>query len=945
MVRRTQTRHQEEARRKKQEEDRRALVDATKQLADAKEQLKALGADKTQLEQTLKMSDVDEGVALYRALRSQGIAGPEVPRRWRGWQSALQYFQAQPPSDPWASAGCDSVLELEQQLEQEQAHVHVSPCHLDARDRLRDALASKVASLIQFDASNELSHLQCWSSLLNEHAGDLAAAATGESDVAELVHNALQEVQHWEQECSTHLSNVYQASDEACSEVAVVLRDLASALLGGPSCTADLLIRPKLANFRESLDREVEARKNALSLLESWPKESVVEALRAIRASVDTAFARSLSMTTMQERLAALLPALQAQRPDTDQIKIFDAQLKKLKRNSEALALKARHCNEDGEVEDAKQAEDELQHTRVELTRVVRERHQRLTSALALAGQFPELLLPDSKYFCQSLKQILESHGLEMGFQSFSLFSDRQVIANQDTRHTVYKARLDGEWYVLKKYVMDGQIGWSRLLHEVKLLKRLEHPNIASIVSVFLDNDDAYIQMPFYARGTLEAVCRDTTSSGLDEHQLQALMRETLRGVEHVHNHGVVHCDIKPANIFLAADGPDGGLQPKIGDFDVSKDNTERTLWAVTTATRSTVAGTVDYMAPELFKGQQATPASDVFSFGLVIFDLHFPRASSRPSGLSLSCNGNVSLPAHSNAALRDLLGQMLSVDPTRRPTATRALSHQYFTISLLVKQTDLSRQMADLHVQQLAAQELQRQLEAKRFQLEGESRLQSARLQQESNRMKRQEEELQGEIALEHKRLQRLDRSVTEKEQQQQAAFQAREKELAAQRARLAAEEQNVAKEAKRAQRELGELAQRERELKKTKTGLDKEKTLLLKSKILASPPPYWETRSLHLDQPRRMVEAADLLHEVQSVMTSTCISRHIGIGRDSHGLKHTGFKVLRVQRVENPVLWSKYQIEREAVRANLPLKGPSNATQLDCYSTALWKALQVLS
>jgi serine/threonine protein kinase len=500
---------------------------------------------------------------------------------------------------------------------------------------------------------------------------------------------------------------------------------------------------------------------------------------------------------------------------------------------------------------------------------------------------------------------------------------------------------------VLKKYVVDGHSSWSKLLNEVKLLKRLEHPNVAFVVGAFLENDGAdqygFIQMPYYARGTLEGLCvRDGSSPrALDEYQLQALMHELLRGVEHIHRSDVVHCDLKPANIFLS-DGPDGSLQPKIGDFDVSKDNTERTLWAGTTATRSTVAGTVDYMAPELFKGQRATPASDIFSFALMLFELHFPRAS-RPSGLSLSSGRQqLSLPSHSNPALIDLLGRMLSVDPARRPTATQALSHAYFTSSLLVKQEELSRQMADLRQQQMTAQESQRQLEVERFRLEGEVSLQKARLQQESNRLQKQEQDLQGEIAREHKLLQELGRAAVMNEQQQ-AAMQAREEELAVQRARLAAQEQDAKKQAEKTQKELEALRQREHELDKKKSGLEKEKQKLLKCKVMTSPPPYWDTRSLRLDQPCRLVETADLLKEVQAVITSTCISRHIGIGRDSHGLKHTGFKVVRVQRIENPLLWSKYQIEREGVRANLPPGGPSSATQLDCYSAALWKAFQI--
>jgi serine/threonine protein kinase len=291
------------------------------------------------------------------------------------------------------------------------------------------------------------------------------------------------------------------------------------------------------------------------------------------------------------------------------------------------------------------------------------------------------------------------------------------------------------------------------------LLRRLEHPNIASVVGTFLDNEGvkqlAYIQMPFYARGTLDDL-RD-----MDEHQVQSVLREVLRGVEHIHRSDVVHCDLKPANIFLHQDS-EGSLQPKIGDFDVSRDNGERTTWAVTCATQSTVAssGTFGYMAPELFKGQPATAASDIFSFALMLFDLHFPGVT-RPSGLLVSSGRAFSLPAHSNQALLDLLGQILSLDPSRRPTATQALSHPYFTTSLLVKQDALSKQMTELQQQQMAAVESQRQLEMSRFQLEGEARKHTAKLQRESDRLRKQEVDLQKEMAVERKRIQKLGREV----------------------------------------------------------------------------------------------------------------------------------------------------------------------------------------
>jgi hypothetical protein len=432
---------QEKAKQSTEEKTRKIVAE----LGMVKEQLTKEKAHRKQADDDQKKSDLDAVVASYLELHSQSIAGPEVLPQWRGWQFVLHHFQTQPPPDPWALADCDGVLELEQQLEQAQAQVGVSPQHMDTRDRLRGALASKVACLL--GESDESSHLGHWSSVLDQHVGDLAASDVEQSaDAVGLVHSALQEIQRWEQECSTQLGEVYRASEVACSELAIVLRDLASALLG-QSAPADRLLRPKVANLRAVLDAEVEARANASNLLRSWPQQSVVAALHAIQASVSARLTRSQSMAAMQERLGAMLPALQAQRPDPGVIQQLDAQLKKLKRKTESLTVEVRHCKEDVDVEGAKQAEQELHQTRAELIRVVKECQQYHASALALVCQFPELLLPDSPHFLQSLKQMLESNGLEVGFKSINIFRDREIIASQDTRHTVYKARLEDDWF------------------------------------------------------------------------------------------------------------------------------------------------------------------------------------------------------------------------------------------------------------------------------------------------------------------------------------------------------------------------------------------------------------------------------------------------------------------------------------------------------------------
>ncbi len=339
------------------------------------------------------------------------------------------------------------MIRLEQQLEQAQLQAHMSSQHRDTRDRVRGELADKVEDLLGH--SNECIRLRKWSSLVDHQLGDLEAVGVYESaDATVLVNRALQDLQDWEQLCVTQLGEVSHKSELACTELATALRDLSSALLCGLLTASDVLIRPKVSNLRAALDIEQVVHDDTKGLLRSWPEQSVVVALHAIQVTVTVALTRSESMMGLQERLGPLLPALRAQRPEISRIQTLDNQLKKLKQKADLLALELRHLMDDGDVEGTTEAEQKLRQARAELTRVVRERQQHISAASALVNQFPELLLPDTQGKPSSLRLALDSNGLDMGV-SLSMFSEREILANQDVRHSVYKARLGDNWSCL----------------------------------------------------------------------------------------------------------------------------------------------------------------------------------------------------------------------------------------------------------------------------------------------------------------------------------------------------------------------------------------------------------------------------------------------------------------------------------------------------------------
>ena len=145
-----------------------------------------------------------------------------------------------------------------------------------------------------------------------------------------------------------------------------------------------------------------------------------------------------------------------------------------------------------------------------------------------------------------------------------------------------------------------------------------------------------------------------------------------------MHSLGVIHCEIKPDNIVVAANQPE---KPVLLDFELSKEADKRVSHLVATSTLS--IGSLAYIAPELASGNETRPTgkTDVFALGRVFYELFYPGALSPhdriPSSSSIkfpSIPGSVA-----NVDLEDLLISMLEDEPQSRATASEALKHAFF--------------------------------------------------------------------------------------------------------------------------------------------------------------------------------------------------------------------------------------------------------------------------
>lgn len=148
-----------------------------------------------------------------------------------------------------------------------------------------------------------------------------------------------------------------------------------------------------------------------------------------------------------------------------------------------------------------------------------------------------------------------------------------------------------------------------RLLREARAASRLDHPNICAVYDVGeAEGGRPYVAMAFYEGPTVEEKLSD---GPLPVPEAVEVARQTAAGLEQAHRQGVIHRDVKPSNLLVEP----GGVV-RILDFGVAK------LVGATATDSGVRLGTPVYMAPEQILGQPVSPASDLWSLGVVLFQM-----------------------------------------------------------------------------------------------------------------------------------------------------------------------------------------------------------------------------------------------------------------------------------------------------------------------------------
>lgn len=153
-----------------------------------------------------------------------------------------------------------------------------------------------------------------------------------------------------------------------------------------------------------------------------------------------------------------------------------------------------------------------------------------------------------------------------------------------------------------------------RFVLEARVAIDLRHPNIVEVYDVFPEGGDYYIAMEYLAGGSLQDRLRAKGQLSVDE--ALRIMAQVCAGLAHAHRKGVVHCDVKPANILFAGAGT-----PKVGDFGIAHISSDLMTRVWRTAAQFT-AGTMRYMSPEQLEGVRDDPRVDVHALGAVLYEM-----------------------------------------------------------------------------------------------------------------------------------------------------------------------------------------------------------------------------------------------------------------------------------------------------------------------------------
>lgn len=191
------------------------------------------------------------------------------------------------------------------------------------------------------------------------------------------------------------------------------------------------------------------------------------------------------------------------------------------------------------------------------------------------------------------LDKVLGEGGMAIVYKAYDLISDKDVALK-----------------IIKEDTMRNPVNLTRFEREARAAASLNHLNIVKVITLGTYKGRPYMVNEFIKGKTLREIL--TIRGKFSFLEACDIMFQLCSAVLFAHQHGVIHRDIKPQNVYIVSDGT-----VKLGDFGIA------TFANASHVTRSeVVVGSVHYLAPEISQGNVATPQSDIYSLGVTFFEL-----------------------------------------------------------------------------------------------------------------------------------------------------------------------------------------------------------------------------------------------------------------------------------------------------------------------------------
>lgn len=241
----------------------------------------------------------------------------------------------------------------------------------------------------------------------------------------------------------------------------------------------------------------------------------------------------------------------------------------------------------------------------------------------------------------------------------------------------VYLAReKETKFVIALKVLFKKQVHAQGIEHqvrrEIEIQSHLRHPNILRMYGYFHDETRIYLILEYAPGGTLFSKLQTQPGNKFPEKQCAIYINMLVSALIYLHERNVIHRDIKPENLLLGHGG-----ELKIADFG----------WSVhePTSTRTTLCGTLDYLSPEMVQGQPHTKNVDLWSLGVLAYELLVGRAPFHATGFDDTYNKimkvRYEVPPEMSRPAAHLISRLLVKQPEQRMPLENVTMHPWIKL------------------------------------------------------------------------------------------------------------------------------------------------------------------------------------------------------------------------------------------------------------------------